>query len=84
MRSFYPAIAAAFSNRVYAATQSAIHVLITHAFLNSLARLDLATSRTGRFAPRGRSSLDAPLRASAAWRDRAARGSGELCPNATA
>jgi hypothetical protein len=47
--SFYPAIANAISPRLYAATQSAIHVLITHAFLRSLARLDLAESRTGRF-----------------------------------
>jgi hypothetical protein len=47
--SFYPAIANAISPRLYAATQSAIHVLITHGFLRSLARLDLAESRTGRF-----------------------------------
>ncbi len=47
--SFYPAIANALSPRLYAATQSAIHVRITHAFLRSLARLDLAESRTGRF-----------------------------------
>ena len=47
--SFYPAIANALSPRLYAATQSAIHVLVTHAFLRSLARLDLAESRTGRF-----------------------------------
>jgi hypothetical protein len=48
--SFYPAIADAISPRLYASTQSAIHVLVTHAFLRSLARLDLAQSRTGRFA----------------------------------
>ena len=47
--SFYPAIANALSPRLYAATQSAIHVLITHGFLRSLARLELAQSRTGRF-----------------------------------
>jgi hypothetical protein len=47
--SFYPAIANALSNRLYAATQSAIHVTVTHGFLRSLARLDLAESRTGRF-----------------------------------
>jgi len=47
--SFYPAIANALSPRLYAATQSAIHVLVTHGFLRSLARLDLAQSRTGRF-----------------------------------
>lgn len=46
---FYPAIAAGLGRRVYAATQSRVHVLITHAFLRSLARLDLAESRVGRF-----------------------------------
>ena len=47
---FYPAIASGLGRRVYGATQSRIHVLITHAFLRSLARLDLAESRVGRFA----------------------------------
>ncbi len=51
--SFYPAIANAISPRLYAATQSAIHVLVTHGFLRSLARLDLAESRTGRFRGEG-------------------------------
>ena len=48
--NFYPAIAAGFSVPVYEVTQSAIHVLVTHAFLRSLARLDLAESKVGRFA----------------------------------
>ncbi|MGH2831582.1 MAG: hypothetical protein ACRDK2_02320 [Solirubrobacteraceae bacterium] len=48
--SFYPAIAFGISRRLYDATQSRIHVIITHAFLRSLARLDLAESRVGRFA----------------------------------
>jgi hypothetical protein len=48
--NFYPAIAAGFSMPVYEATQSSIHVLVTHAFLRSLATLDLAESRVGRFA----------------------------------
>jgi hypothetical protein len=48
--NFYPAIAVGFSTPVYEATQSAIHVLVTHAFLRSLARLDLAKSKVGRFA----------------------------------
>ena len=48
--NFYPAIAESFSTPVYEATQSAIHVLVTHAFLRSLARLDLAKSKVGRFA----------------------------------
>ncbi len=47
---FYPAIASRLGRRIYGATQSRIHVLITHGFLRSLARLDLAESRVGRFA----------------------------------
>ena len=46
--NFYPAIAAGFSTPVYEATQSAIHVLVTHAFLRSLGNLDLARSKVGR------------------------------------
>lgn len=49
--NFYPAIATRLSQRLYAHTQSRIHVLITHGFLRSLARLRLARSRVGRFAP---------------------------------
>jgi hypothetical protein len=48
--NFYPAIASGFSMPVYEATQSSIHVLVTHAFLRSLATLDLAESRVGRLA----------------------------------
>jgi len=48
--NFYPAIAAGFSLPVYEATQSSIHVLVTHAFLRSLATLELAESRVGRLA----------------------------------
>ncbi len=47
---FYPAIASRLGRRIYGATQSRIHVLVTHGFLRSLARLDLAESRVGRFA----------------------------------
>lgn len=47
--NFYPAIASGISLRVYDATQSRIHVIITYSFLRSLARLDLAESRIGRF-----------------------------------
>jgi hypothetical protein len=46
---FYPAIASRLGRRIYGATQSKIHVIITHQFLRSLARLDLAESRVGRF-----------------------------------
>lgn len=50
--NFYPAIASRLSRFVYENTQSRIHVLVTHGFLRSLARLDLAQSRVGRFAAR--------------------------------
>jgi hypothetical protein len=48
--NFFPAIASTAGRWFYEATQSRIHVLVTHAFLRSLARLDLAESRVGRFA----------------------------------
>jgi hypothetical protein len=48
--NFFPAIAAGFSIPVYEMTQSAIHVLVTNAFLRSLAKLDLATSKVGQLA----------------------------------
>ena len=47
--NFYPSIASRLSRRVYNATQSRIHVIVTNGFLRSLARLDLAESRVGRF-----------------------------------
>jgi hypothetical protein len=50
---FYPTIASRLGRRIYGATQSKIHVIITHRFLRSLARLDLAESRVGRFAGEG-------------------------------
>ena len=49
--NFYPSIASRLSRPVYNATQSRIHVIVTYGFLRSLARLDLAESRVGRFAP---------------------------------
>jgi hypothetical protein len=48
--NFYPAIAARFSMPVYMATQSVVHVLVTHSFLRSLATLDLAQSKIKRLA----------------------------------
>jgi hypothetical protein len=48
--NFYPSIAVGFSEPVYEMTQSAVHVLVTHAFLRSLAKLDLARSKVGQFA----------------------------------
>jgi hypothetical protein len=55
VEGFYPAIASGLGRRFYRATQSKLHVLITHAFLRSLARLDLADrtesgQQVGRFA----------------------------------
>jgi hypothetical protein len=68
--NFYPAIAKSFSTPVYEATQSAIHVLVTHAFLRSLARLDLAKSKVGRFAAPHADVRAALARARAARRQR--------------
>jgi hypothetical protein len=51
--NFHPAIVSGFGLRIYNATQARIHVLVTHGFLRSLARLDLAESRVGRFAGGG-------------------------------
>jgi hypothetical protein len=48
--NFYPSIGSGLSVPVYEATQSNIHVLVTHAFLRSLAKLQLAESKVGRFA----------------------------------
>ncbi len=46
--NFYPAIAAGLSTVIYEATQSFVHVLVTHAFLRSLATLELAESKVRR------------------------------------
>ncbi len=51
--NFYPSIAVGFSMPVYEMTQSAVHVLVTHAFLRSLAKLDLARSKVGQLADEG-------------------------------
>lgn len=56
--NFYPTIAgwgafARIGRHLYAATQLRIHVVVTHAFLRSLARLDLAESRIGTLAGDG-------------------------------
>ena len=50
--NFYPAIAVGFSTPVYEMTQSVVHVLVTHAYLRSLADLDLDQSRVGLLATR--------------------------------
>lgn len=48
--NFYPAIASRLGRWLYENTQSRIHVIVTHGFLRSLAKLDLAESRVGRLA----------------------------------
>jgi hypothetical protein len=50
--NFYPSIATGFSTFVYEMTQSFVHVLVTHAFLRSLANLHLDVSRVGALARR--------------------------------
>jgi hypothetical protein len=47
--NFYPSLASSVSQWFYAVTQSRIHVLVTYGFLRSLAKLDLAESKVGRF-----------------------------------
>lgn len=49
--NFYPSIASRLGEWLYDVTQSRIHVIVTHAFLRSLARLDLAESKVRRFDP---------------------------------
>jgi hypothetical protein len=51
--NFYPALASGIARWLYSATQSRIHVIVTHGFLRSLARLDLAPSVAGRYASNG-------------------------------
>jgi hypothetical protein len=47
--NFYPSIASRLGRRIYDETQSRIHVIVTKRFLRSLARMDFAESRVGRF-----------------------------------
>ena len=54
--NFYPLIAgwgwfSRVGRHLYRITQLRIHVIVTHAFLRSLARLDLAPSVVGALAP---------------------------------
>jgi hypothetical protein len=50
--NFYPALSTFIARWVYVQTQSRIHVLVTHGFLRSLARMQLEESAVGRFANR--------------------------------
>ena len=45
--NFYPAIATRIGRWIYEHTQLRIHVIVTHAFLRSLANLELEPSRVG-------------------------------------
>ena len=45
--NFYPTIATSLSGWVYRQTQLRIHVIVTHAFLSSLANLELEPSPVG-------------------------------------
>ncbi|MEI7625126.1 MAG: hypothetical protein WCK06_03165 [Actinomycetota bacterium] len=47
--NFYPSIASRVGRWFYEATQSRMHVIVTHGFLRSLARHGLAESHVGRF-----------------------------------
>jgi hypothetical protein len=67
--NFYPWLVSGIALWFYRATQSRIHVIVTHGFLLSLARLDLAESRVGRFPARSTDDLPDPEREA----DRAAR-----------
>jgi hypothetical protein len=63
--NFYPALASAIARWFYSATQSRIHVLVTHGFLRSLARLELAESVVGRFDPDDPADVPAPAQTAA-------------------
>ena len=61
--NFYPLVAgwgwfSRIGRHLYRITQLRIHVIVTHAYLRSLARLDLAPSRVGAFAPRRDASVE--------------------------
>jgi hypothetical protein len=49
--NFYPMIAARIGRWIYNQTQLRIHVVVTHAFLRSLANLEFEESRVGSFSP---------------------------------
>jgi hypothetical protein len=49
--NFYPMIAFRLGRWIYDQTQLRIHVIVTHAFLRSLAKLELEESLTGTFSP---------------------------------
>ena len=63
--NFYPLIAgwgwfSRIGRHLYRITQLRIHVIVTHAFLRSLARLDLAPSLVGALAPKEPKEISPP------------------------
>ena len=52
--NFYPSLSTFIARWVYVNTQSRIHVLVTHGFLRSLAKLELEESAVGRFSEEDR------------------------------
>jgi hypothetical protein len=58
--NFYPWLASGIALWFYRATQSRIHVIVTHGFLRSLARLDLAESVVGRYVPESADDVPDP------------------------
>jgi hypothetical protein len=49
--NFYPMVASRLGRWIYDQTQLRVHVIVTHAFLRSLANLDLQESRVGALSP---------------------------------
>jgi hypothetical protein len=74
--NFYPAIAAEFSRPVYMATQALVHVLVTHAFLRSLANLELAESKVKALSNLGPAAVAASVEEAAAPAEVVVRGNG--------
>jgi hypothetical protein len=56
--NFYPALSTFVARWFYVNTQSRIHVLVTHGFLRSLAKLELEESAVGRFSDHPRRAVN--------------------------
>jgi hypothetical protein len=56
--NFYPALSTLIARWFYVQTQSRIHVLVTHGFLRSLAKLQLEESAVGRFSETPRRAVN--------------------------
>ena len=60
--NFYPAIATRLGRWIYEQTQLRVHVIVTHAFLRSLANLELEPSRVGALRAAAEAALSLPAR----------------------